>query len=191
MRVSENRYERDVRKHRLAKWMIAHGARTHTLTQWTGLSRYRVQALFRSYHETRDNRRRGISPFQSAYFGKSLGLEAESLAFAFIAYEMDVIPEPVVIDARRALPGLARGERLMMAFEMYRALVPEAHISLERAILFVIELSERRQLYLRRCRTCPDAMVVDRFGPHQDQCPFCRSEHQLGPLRHPDPSPMP
>src|SRR5450756_1043738 len=143
MRVSDLRYERDIRKHNLAKWMIAHGARTNTLTRWTGLSRYRVQALFRDYHSVPgDNRRRGISPFQSSYFGRSRGLELESLAFAFIAFEMQVIPEAVLADARRSLPDVARGERMMMAFELYLALVPNAQISLERAILFVTELAE-------------------------------------------------
>jgi hypothetical protein len=99
------------------------------------------------------------------------------MALAFIALEMDVIPTEIVPDARDSLPVLARGERLMMAYEWYRALVPAAQISLERAILFIIELAERRNLTLRRCRTCPDVMFVDRLGARHDRCPFCRCEH--------------
>lgn len=179
MRVSENRYEKDIRKHSLAKWMIAHLARTRTLTQWTGLTRYRVQTLFRSYLKTtEDTRRRGISPFQPAYFGKSLRLESESLALAFIAFELQVLPDTILPNARRSLPDVARGERLMMAFELYRALVPDARISLEHAILFITELAERRNLYLRRCRSCHDVMVAERIGVNHDECPFCRHDRR-------------
>src|ERR1700730_2362422 len=121
MRVSDNRYERDMRKHNLAKWMISQGARTHTIIEWTGLSRYRVQALSRRYQNRApgDHRRRGISPFQAAYFGRSTSLELETLVLAFIALEMKVIPPNVVPDARNSLPELARGERLVDALEWY------------------------------------------------------------------------
>jgi hypothetical protein len=180
MRISENRYERDIRKHSLAKWMIAHLARTKTLTQWTGLTRYRVQTLFRNYLKTNQGtRRRGVSPFQPAYFGRSLRLESESLALAFFAAELDVLPDSILPNARRALPDVARGERLMMAYELYRAAVPDARISLEHAILLLVELAERRNLYLRRCRTCNDVMVVERYGGRHAQCPFCRQDRRV------------
>jgi hypothetical protein len=73
-----------------------------------------------------------------------MDLEARSLALAFILIELKVIPTEVVPNARRALPDLARGERLMLAYEWYRLLIPMALISFERAVLFVMELAERR-----------------------------------------------
>lgn len=175
MRVTDDRYERDIRKHSLAKWMISYGARTRTIIRWTGLTRYRVQALSRRYAPTvGDHRRRGVSPFQSAFVGKSLNLELEALAWAYIAFELRVIPTRTLPDARRLLPNLNTGWRLMFAYEIYIALVPDAHISLERAILLVIEFAERKNLFLRRCRTCPDVMVIERLGVQHDQCPLCR-----------------
>jgi len=186
MPASDNRYEREGREHDLAVWMIAQDARTHTITRWTNLGRHRVQALSRCYQNTApgDHRRRGVSPFQAAYFAKSLKLEAESLAFAFFAYELQVIPYAVQSDARHSLPGLGRGERLRVAYDLYRRLVTGAHISLERAIVLVIELAERRNLSLRRCRICKDVMIIDRLGPPHDRCPFCRSDRQ--PRHAPD-----
>jgi hypothetical protein len=179
MRASDDQYQRDFDKHDLAIWMIEHGARTRTVNAWTGLTRYRVQALSRRYDtRTGDHRRRGISPFQSAYFAKSLTLEAESLAFALIALRLKVIPPTKIPEARRVLPDVARGARLMFAYEIYRALVPQGQISLERAILFVIELAARRHLTLRRCKTCPNVMVVERLGVRHEQCPLCRSRRR-------------
>ena len=101
------------------------------------------------------------------------------MAFAYIALQMQAIPPGVVPDARASLPGIVRGERLMSAFELYRALLPEAIISLEYAILLIIELAERRALALGECRSCHDVMVVDRLRTRQELCPFCEPQEHL------------
>jgi hypothetical protein len=175
MRLSDDRYESDRRKYTLALSMIEHGARIRTVTQWTGLSKYRVQTLTQSYESTtRAPRKRGESPSQPAYFAKSIRLARESMALAYIALQMQAIPAGVVPDAQVSLPGLARGERLMSAFEVYRALLPDGLISLEYAILLITALAQRRALVLAQCRSCHDVMVVDRLGRRQELCPSCR-----------------
>ena len=175
MRLSDDRYEKDRRKYVLALAMIEHGARVGTVMRWTGLSKYRVQTLSHSYASaTRTHRNRGESPSQPSYFFKSLELARESMALAYIAVQMRVIPEAIVSDAHRSLPGVASGERLMGAFEVYRALLPSALISLEYAILLIVELAERRTLSFANCRNCHDMMVVDRLGTRHELCPFCR-----------------
>jgi len=185
MRLSDDRYESDRRKYTLALSMIEHGARVRTVTQWTGLSKYRVQTLTHSYESTtRARRRRGESPSQPAYFLKSISLARESMALAFIALQMQAIPPAVMPEARASLPGLARGERLMSAFELYRALLPDGLISLEYAILLITELAERRALALVRCRNCQDVMLVDRLGRRQELCPYCRpNPRRSSPVR--------
>jgi hypothetical protein len=177
MRLSDDRYESDRRKYALALSMIEHGARIQTVTRWTGLSKYRIQTLSQSYESaTRTHRNRGDSPHQPAYFCKSLKIERESTALATIALQMQAIPDTTVLDARKSLPGLARGERLMSAFEFYCALLPEPLISLERAVLLIIELAERRTLILDSCESCSDVMVVDRLGRRHRTCSFCRPQ---------------
>lgn len=178
MRISDNRYELDRRKHDLAKWMISHNARTSTVKQWTGLSEYRVQHLSRRYLAPRAKDRNGIPPSQTAYFAKSYELEVESLVFIFIAVEMRVIPEQIAPEARQVLPDLLRGERLMEAFECYRTLVRTPHISLERAILLVFEYSKRKNLTLKHCTHCQDLMLVESASQY-DCCPFCRGGMSL------------
>jgi hypothetical protein len=179
MRATDNRYESEFRKLDLAKWMMSYGARTKTITTWTSLGRHRVQALSRRYeNKVGDHRRRGVSPFQTAFFGKSLLLESESLALTFIASELRIIPGGVYPDARRMLPNVARGERLAWGYELYRGLVPDHNISLERAILLVIKFAEGQSLFLRRCRVCRLPMLVERVGVQHDQCPTCRSRRR-------------
>ena len=175
MRASDLRYERESRQHDLAIAMRAQGARLGTVVQWTGLARYRVQSLARYYerHSQGDTRRRGISPSQTAFFSKSLRIESESLAFALIAFEHDVIPAGTE-DILRVLPDVERGWRLIKAYETYVRMIPAVHIDLERAVLLIGELS-RRNIVLRLCRTCPNLLIIDRFGEPHDRCPFCRA----------------
>jgi hypothetical protein len=96
------------------------------------------------------------------------------LALAFVASELHVIPSTPLQDPAHSLPELARGERLMIAYEWYRALVPAPQISLERAILFITELVEGHKLRLRRCKSCADPFVVNpRRRTVPEECPFC------------------
>ena len=180
MRLFDKRYESHLRKYTLALSMIEHGARICTVTRWTGLSKYCVQNLTKSYgSKTRIKCKRGDPPSQPAYFSKSLEVARESMAFAYIALQMQALPPGVVPDARVSLPGIVQGERLMSAFELYRALLPEATISLEYAILLIIELAERSALALGECRGCHDVMVVDRLRTRQEFCPFCQPQGRL------------
>ena len=49
MRILDNRYSRDLRRHDLALRMIRHELRTATIIAWTGLSETRIRGLYRSY----------------------------------------------------------------------------------------------------------------------------------------------
>src|ERR1700716_2374496 len=168
MRISDDRYERDRRKYHLAMWMVQHGAHTRTITQWTGLTKYRVRTLVRGYEHSRHiKRHRGASPFQPAYFFSSLALECETAVFGYIAVQTQTIPEGAPSEGARLSPGLERGERLMSAFEVYQALVPNARISLEHAILLVRELSEHKVLSLRHCDSCGALIVFDQLGSRE------------------------
>lgn len=181
MRLSERRYEVDRRKYTLALSMIEHGARIGTVTEWTGLSKYRVQTLSQSYDSaTRTHMNRGESPSQPAYFLRSRALARESMALTYIALQMQAIPTARVPNARNSLPGLLLGERLMNAFELYRALLPDGLISFEHTILLMLELAERRTLVLMHCGGCRDVMVADRLGARQELCPFCRPRRLTG-----------
>jgi hypothetical protein len=175
MRISDDRYDRDLRRYNLARRMLQHEVRTATIVVWTGLSKYRIQTLFRSYQGTGGyTRHRGKSPFQPAFFLRSLLHECESSALTYIALQMEIIPAEIVPDAATSLPSLARGERLVNAFELYRALAPHSRLSLEHAVLLVTELAHRQTLSLGYCDICDGLRVVDRLAVCHALCAFCR-----------------
>ena len=177
MRISDDSYTRDMRRYDLARRMIEYEARTTTIAEWTGLTKYRIQTLFREYtHLGEHTRHRGLSPFQPAFFSRTLLHECESVALAAIELEMEIIPEHLVPEAAKSLPGLARGERLLNAFDLYTTLVPEPRISLEHAVLLAKELAGARTLGLRHCARCHGLMVIDRLGTLHEDCAFCRLE---------------
>jgi len=170
LRISDERYARDMRRYDLARRMIEHEARTTTITAWTGLTRYRVQNLFRQDGLGANTRHRGLSPFQPRFFVRSAEIECESAALAAIELQMQIIETT----GAKWLPTLAVGERLVAAFEMYCSLVPSPRISLEHAFLLAKELTLGTSLKLNRCTACRGLMIVDVFAPFHERCAFCR-----------------
>jgi len=183
MRHVDDRYHGESRQHDLAVWMLGRGARTHTIMAWAKLPRYRIQALSKRYGSGEgDERRRGISPSNLAFFTSSLVVESESATLAALYFGMEAIPEQPIIDARTTLPNVVRGERLMWAYELYLSSVKEPRISLERAVLLGLEIAEGRNLYLRRCSTCPLFTLLELVGAQHTQCAQCRdSQGRVSP----------
>ena len=173
MRISEQRFERDLRRYELAHRMIAHEARRGTIVRWTGLSRHRVALLLKEFNRPDKNRYRGPSPCTASFFCKTVAHESESAAFAYVAMQTNVIESPGEPPAL-GLAALARAERLVNAFELYREVVPQTRFSLEHAMLLVSELSTQALLFLDSCEQCEGLWVRERVGRPQHLCPFCR-----------------
>ena len=66
MRITDCRYDRDRQRLEVARRLIGHEARTHTIRHCTGLSGDRIRKLYRNYPTDspgqRVRRRRGKSP---------------------------------------------------------------------------------------------------------------------------------
>jgi len=80
MRISDERYHRDLRRLEVALRMILVGARTATFTRWTHLSKYNVRKLRNEYggDAVPRDRLRGEAPFRVEFFCKSATLRAET-----------------------------------------------------------------------------------------------------------------
>ena len=175
MPISDPRYERHIRRYDLAKRMIEYEARTMTVSAWTGLSKYQIQRFFREYEGIGANiRHRGVPPSQTALFCRTLELECESSALAAVEIQMEVVSTGVARHSGEPFVTLARGERLLDAFDLYRGLVPDARFTLEHALLLAKELAVGKTIALNQCRSCGGVMIVDILGRSQTDCAFCR-----------------
>jgi hypothetical protein len=176
MRVSEDRYTRDLRRINLAHRMIRLDVRTLWICAWTGLKPKRIRNLVRSYSATlRASRRmRGAPPRNALSLVRSSLAQNEASALAGIAARMQILPDAPTRNAKRMLAELAIGERMCRGFELYREIVPEATFTMEHFILLVTSLAERQILSMEYCESCFGALVVDCPGAQRRRCPECR-----------------
>ena len=177
MRISNERYSRDLRSIELARWMLRHEARTHTIRAWTGLSAERVRNLIHSRvgltGEDDAQRQRGPSPsILSARLGSGL-IRSEAGALAGLCRVLGVLPAQPWKDARRTLPGIARGERLCFAFELFAHVVPQARLSLEELILLVLTVAEGDSWVLDHCTSCHATILHDQLSLKRRLCERC------------------
>ena len=190
MRISDDRYCRERARMELALRFLRHEARTQTIRAWTGLSDDRIRKLYRSYmsHALRElPRHRGKSPHQIAYFTRSPRLQEETAILASVLSLLGLVPVPPApmapaasvpapgraTAASAALPGLARGELLCQAFEVFRLLLPSAQISFEHAVFLAGALVRGDQLRLGGCCDCGSLLVTERFPLRAARCHRC------------------
>lgn len=165
MRISEDRYLRDLRPLLLAERMLRLEARTRTICTWTGLSRDRVRKLAGSTLPPRDGRssvrHRGRSPRQTSYFFRSPHIYAHANVLASYFAMADVLPDPPDTIPARDFPSILRGERLCETYECYSIACSRVAIDFERGMLLAIALAERDEVDLARCTDCGGLILVD------------------------------
>lgn len=177
MRVSDDRYSRDLQRLNLALRFIRHEARTQTIRAWTGLTDDRIRKLYRTYVSGAGAaavpRHRGKSPQQAAYFSRTPRLQLETGALAGYFSMLGVVPPQGARDGIRNVASIARGELLCQAYEMYRTVVPRAQISFEHAVFLVRALCQGDELRFGNCIDCDSLVVVDRLSLRDSRCAPC------------------
>src|SRR6185312_13064994 len=145
MRLTDARFGRDLLRYRLALEMLHFHARSRTIERWTGLSIYRIRTL-RDYlsdaPELAIMPLRGVSPHQPAGLFRSAQVRTEGALLAGFLHQFKVIPSgPPIENAAEVIPSLTRGLRLVRAYRQFTSLLPVTLISIEYAILLLVELA--------------------------------------------------
>jgi hypothetical protein len=186
MRVSDERYSRDLRRLDLAVRMTRHLARTSQIAKWTGLSARRVrlmQADAMGIQLTDETLRpRGSSPSTLTPLFRSAPRRSEATALALLCGIFEVLPSERGDKAVRNLPTVARGERLCAAFEAYRALVPKPSLGMEDAVLLVSAIVQGGQVETDQCAQCEAVILTHRMRRDRPLCGAC-AESLQGALR--------
>lgn len=177
MRISEDRYTRDLRRLHLARRFIQHEVRTGWICAWTGLSGSRVRNLFHSYLKG-SRRRRGRPRGSKFAFLTSPDLRDEASAACGLASVMGVVGH----DAQPAQRGrgsysLECGERLCDAFELYREVIPDGRLTLDQLMLLIKMLTREDELAIGHCVECHGSLIVDRLGTARRLCLACKEQH--------------
>lgn len=179
MRISDDRYTRDLQRIDLAWRLIGHEARTFTIRQWTGLSDDRIRKLYRSYVERRAVkavlRHRGKSPRRTAFFFRNpdVAFHAAQLASLFLIYGL-VGAAGGGLESRYRVGSLESGALLCQAYEAYLELHAPVRISFEHAWFLLLALARRDELVVSRCEECGGLHLRDLFARNNQTCGNCR-----------------
>jgi hypothetical protein len=173
MRISEDRYTRDLRRIQLAHRLIRYEVRTYWIRAFTHFTEGRIRNLLRSYGPATDgvHRHRGSPPRLYTRFMTPKN-HSEASALAGLAFVWHLVPEEPVGNAWRTLPSLDFGETLCDAFELFKLMIPRATLNLDRFILLILALAER-QLTVDRCSHCRALILLDPLGAKRRICVSC------------------
>jgi hypothetical protein len=181
MRLTDARYGRDLLRYRLALGLLYFHARSSTIERWTGLSIYRIRTLREYVSDAPDltvTRLRGASPYQPAVFFRSASVRTQAALLGGFLHVFKVMPQDGPIEnAADIIPSLARGLRLLRAYRQFTSLLPNRALSVEHAILLLVELARGTEIMLSACEGCGVMVLVDRLAVGAPQCAPC--QHQL------------
>jgi hypothetical protein len=184
MIISDSRYTRDLRRYQLAWRLIGHGARNRTVEQWSGLSMYRVRALYRSYAGAcAPCALRGVAPHQVAFFFRSAEVQCEAAVLGGLLSANGVVPDLHADLVPEHLVGVGRGERLCQVYEEFTALRPDTAITVEHAILLLTELVRGIEVQLGSCPRCHVLVLRDCLALEARECAHCLYERYAGRSR--------
>ena len=161
---------RDCRRYQLAQRLIAHQARTQTITALTNLSRHQLAQLRQRSCTPETTRHRGPSPRSLVRFTHSPRARGEGAALAAFCRAYRVLPARAL---RRNALTLEFGERLCATYEAYRTCFPQAEITIEDLLSLVFGLAENREIGLGHCSLCGGTVLIDRLARHGPTCIHC------------------
>ncbi len=177
MRISDQRYTRDLRRYTLAARLIHLEARTSTICRLSNLSETRIRSLGRSFpdwhREGGWKRHRGPIPHRAQLFLKSPRWRQEGVLVASLAVLMGVdgqawIGSKPVMDPRH-------GELLCDLYEAYAALASQGRISFDHVALLLSSLSIGEEISTVRCSRCHGLMLCDPLNTGRRICRDCKS----------------
>jgi hypothetical protein len=181
MRVSDDRYSRDLRRLQLAWRMILLGARTPTVAHWTALSVYRIRRL--RHHYAPDTAQhaalKGITPFRVDFFSKSATLRCEAPMLAGFLRHFDVLPDRENFPVNE-LANLKRGENFCSAYAQFRMCCPQSEITFEHAVMLLTQLVHGVEIRLELCVSCRGLVVWDCLSNRQPRCGYCLHDAHAG-----------
>lgn len=174
---------RDSRRYRLALRLMAHQARTRTISAMTSFSRHQQETLRRRWRITDDTRRRGPSPTSLDRFTHSPRARAEGAALAAFCRIYGLLPLGNIAGVpRRKLLTLELGERLCDTYETYCGCFPRSELEIEQLLSFVLGVAENEVIGLGRCTSCNGTVLIDRLASRRATCAHCQSAAELGAI---------
>jgi hypothetical protein len=175
LRLTNQRYSRDLRPLQLALRMLKFEARTGTIRRWTGLTETRIRALGKSDYAVSAGappvRHRGPAPYRIESILADARLRADANAVAAIASLLT----PIAVTSNESLneEKLAMGESLCCLYETYSAIVPLRRLSFEQVVLILESIAKGECVTTVRCSSCEALLIQDALRVAVRTCRQC------------------
>lgn len=176
MRITDERYLRDLRRLNLAMRLIKYEARTGTVRECTGLGDDRIRRLYHQYLRPAGactDRHRGRAPHVPLRIVASPRGGADAAIFAGFSGRLGVVDLAPDAKGRYQLLSIGLVEAICDAFDLYRDFVPEGQLSFEQALCVVKALWRRDEIGPGRCEQCGALILVDLLSLYVPRCASC------------------
>ncbi len=174
---------RDSRRHRLAYKLMAHKARSRTITAMTGLSPDQQRMLRQRWGISERMRPRGAAPVSLSRFTCSRQARSEGASLAEICRDYGLLlPEALAAICQPEPVSLDLGERLFQAYETFCVRFPQGRLQFEDLINFILGITKNEVIGLGQCALCDATVLIDRRDSRQPTCDRCeRAAATRGP----------
>lgn len=175
MRVTDDRYRSERGQFELAMRMIAHEARTNTISYLTGLSDDRIRKVYDTYFRNaggKVRRRRGKSPTQIAPLIESPQRALESGVLTHLFHRGGLFTTRSA-DQPQLRRNIRMGQRFCDCYEAYICIVPEPTLTFEWGWNLLLNMRSGDELGLRHCDSCGTMHLQDRLAVPVTACPVC------------------
>jgi len=161
--------DREIRRRQLARRLVAHGARTRTISLLTGLSRHQQATLRQRWRVPQNIRHRGPLPNSFANFRTNSRVREEAAALAALWRCVAHISSR----SQAKVSEVECGEQLCDAFEIYLACLLKSEFEFEHLTLLARGLDEASTIALSNCTNCEGVILLDLQETRRYRCSHC------------------
>lgn len=186
--VTDDRFDRELRRRQLARRLVTHQARTQTIFKMTALTRHQLATLRQRWRVMQETRHRGPSPRSFAAFFSSARARSEAAALATLCRVLGATAPVGRASARIKLSELEMGERLCEIFEVYSAFFPRSNIEFEHLVLLARGLARSDAIAMGSCTSCQGTILIDLFATRRHVCSHCVQDARSTPAGTDEPA---
>lgn len=157
---------------KLAARLIAYRAWTQTITDLTGMSRYRVASLRRRLAVRGDARRHGPPPHSLKASLRSGEARVQGVAFATVWKSLGALRKIDDESGLGALSSLQATERVCDAYDAYQSSIVGTRLNIDEVVHLVSRLD--REICLGYCSKCGRATLYPVAEASERSCVHCR-----------------
>lgn len=181
--VTDNRFDLELRKRELAKRLVAHNARTQTITGLTALTHHQLSALRQRWRVTQETRHRGPSPTSFSVLLSSMRTRTEASALTVLCRVLNAVPNSNRKSTRKASSTIEFGERLCDVFEIYSACLPHSKFQFEHLMLLAQGLAQADVISVGHCSICRAIVLRDLLVTQTSICSHCLQDIQSASVK--------